>query len=104
MEVNNGGFSQFFFNSSGDYVYEIVAALHEFGATETAKICQRAIDAFGMDIPECIEERRELIYKIEDTETEAIWNECDDAFYATGENLTMLAFNYVHNYKEYFLD
>ena len=51
MEVNNGGFSQFFYNSSGDFSNELVGAFTAIGANATAAICQKAISAFGRDIP-----------------------------------------------------
>ena len=45
-EVLNGGFSQFFSNSSGNHAHETLAALHELGATRAAGLLQRAIDTF----------------------------------------------------------
>ncbi|MCX2740256.1 DMP19 family protein [Pontibacter anaerobius] len=42
-EVNNGGFNQFFWNSSGDYAHESLAALEVIGAKKTADIIRRAI-------------------------------------------------------------
>ena len=51
MEVNNGGFSQFFYNSSGNFSNELVGAFTAIGANATAAICQKAISAFGRDIP-----------------------------------------------------
>ena len=43
MEVNNGGFSQFFYNSSGNFSNELVGAFTAIGANATAAICQKAI-------------------------------------------------------------
>jgi hypothetical protein len=42
-EVNNGGFDQFFFNSSHEFAPTIVEALSRIGCTETAKIVQEAL-------------------------------------------------------------
>jgi Domain of unknown function (DUF4375) len=41
-EVNNGGFHQFFLNSSGEYVPETLSALGEVGATKTRDLLKRA--------------------------------------------------------------
>ena len=40
-ELNNGGFSQWMFNSSGDHAEFTVAALREVGAARAATICER---------------------------------------------------------------
>ena len=45
-EVNNGGFNQYFWNSSGDFAHETIASLNLIGASHTAKILQQAIDQF----------------------------------------------------------
>lgn len=40
-ELNNGGFSQWLFNSDGDHAEFSVAALREVGATQAAEVCAR---------------------------------------------------------------
>jgi hypothetical protein len=45
-EVNNGGFDQFFINSSGDYALDTPSALDEIGAHHTANLVKRAIYLF----------------------------------------------------------
>jgi hypothetical protein len=42
-EVNNGGFSQYFLNSSSESASFVVTALETIGAPKTAQICDRAI-------------------------------------------------------------
>ena len=37
-EINNGGFNQFYFNSSGDFSQETVNALLEIGAKKQRKL------------------------------------------------------------------
>jgi hypothetical protein len=46
-EVNNGGYSQFFVNSSREFTPIIVHALLRIGCPETAEITKRAIAAAG---------------------------------------------------------
>lgn len=45
-EVNNGGFDQFYFNSSGNHANETVDALKKIGAFNTAKLVKMANDEF----------------------------------------------------------
>lgn len=42
-EVNNGGFDQFFLNSSGRFALQTVEALHAIGADHTSKLLEEAI-------------------------------------------------------------
>lgn len=51
MEVNSGGFSQFFYNFSGNFTNGLIGAFFEIGAQATVAICQKAIAALGCDIP-----------------------------------------------------
>ena len=102
MEVNNGGFSQFFYNSSGDFSNELVNAFTAIGANKTAAICQKAINAFGRDIPVDRDEREEMLDELESDELDAILNECDDAFFAYEEDLNKLNYNFVMKNKEQF--
>jgi hypothetical protein len=57
-EVNNGGFDQFFVNSSGDYALDTPSALEEIGAHHTAHLVKRAIDLFPRGSPSRNREQR----------------------------------------------
>jgi hypothetical protein len=48
-EVNNGGYDQFFLNSSRQYAPTVVAALRSVGWDATAALTQRAVDASMLD-------------------------------------------------------
>jgi hypothetical protein len=50
-EVNNGGFHQFFFNSSGDIANRVPGALRGIGAGHTAAIVEHANSEFGPSGP-----------------------------------------------------
>lgn len=102
MEVNNGGFSQFFYNSGGDFSNELVGAFTAIGANKTAAICRKAIDAFGCDIPVDRDERNELLDKLGSDELDEILEECDDAFFAYEDDLNELNYNFVMKNKEQF--
>ena len=103
MEVNNGGFSQFFRNSSGDFSGELVDAFTTIGANTTAAICKKAISAFGRDIPADRDEREEMLDETETEELDKILEECDSAFLNYEDNLNDLNYNYVMNNKESFI-
>ena len=47
-EVNNGGFSQFFINSSREYAPMIVEALLRIGCKETAALAREAVEALHL--------------------------------------------------------
>ena len=102
MEVNNGGFSQFFYNSSGNLSSELVHAFTEIGAMNTVEICKKALEAFGRDIPIDRDERQDMLEEVESEEIDDILNECDDTFYKYADNLNALNYAYIMKHKEYF--
>ncbi len=95
QEVNNGGFNQFFFNTAGDYTFEILKALDEIGSTKFLDILEKAIDVFpDRNIPKEMELRREILEQIEDT-ADPIWNELDMEFYKYEEDIHKLMVDYI---------
>ena len=104
MEVNNGGFSQFFYNSSGDFANELVGAFAAIGANATVAICQSAIEALGCDIPIDRDERQEMLDELEFEYEwiEEVLEECDEAFFSYEDNLNELNYDFVMKNKEQF--
>ena len=102
MEINNGGFLQFFDNSSGNFANEVVGAFQEIGAPKTAQICSTALNAFGQELPLDWEERRELLDKLMNDEIGCILSNCDDTFYQYEEDLNALNYAYALNNKANF--
>lgn len=100
-EVNNGGFSQYFFNSCGDMTNELVASFEAIGAFKTAAICKQAIDAFGCEVPAERYERQNLLDTMNEDFDEALWA-CDDAFYDYEEDLEALHYAYIMAHAESF--
>jgi hypothetical protein len=47
MEVSNGGFSQYFYNSSGDSALLALQALEQSGAEETRSLLSKALCVFN---------------------------------------------------------
>lgn len=103
MEVNNGGFSQFFYNSSGDFSGELVHAFAEIGAAKTVEICKKALGAFDREIPTDRDEREEMLDELECDEIDAILEECDNAFYDYEDDLNALNYAYVLKNKASFV-
>ena len=50
-EVGNGGFHQYFFNSTGDLAHKAPDAFREIGAPQTADVVDRANALFGSEGP-----------------------------------------------------
>lgn len=102
-ELNNGGFNQFFFNSSGNYCNETLDALKIIKAEKTFKLLEVAIDQFpNKEVPIDENERRILIEKIED-DVEEKWNELDSAFYKYEDDMSGLLLNFIENNLEDFM-
>ncbi len=82
-EINNGGFHQYYWNSSGDYAMETVNALNQIGAVKTAEIVKKANDQFPNGIvPQDRDKREEILDKIDEKSSE-YWSTLDNIFYGT---------------------
>ena len=101
-EINNGGFDQYFFNSSGDYAIEALEALKKVGAFKTAKIVEEAYSHFPENpIPKDNEKRQEILVAI-DLKVSEKWKLLEDEFYSNDENIGELVLSYVKNNIERF--
>ena len=93
-EVNNGGFNQFFFNSSNEYAGELVSALRQIGIPDIADIAERALRAIGAR-PEWTCDEFEAASVDPDESIAAELNACDDAYYATEDAIAARLFEYI---------
>ena len=101
-EVNNGGFSQYFFNDSRETAGFITEALKIVGARQTAELCRQAIDtAFPAGLPSDLAVIRSMAADFPE-ETEARLNDLDRQFYLYPDNLTELLYAYVAAHPEEF--
>jgi hypothetical protein len=101
-EVNNGGFSQYFYNSSGNYAHKTIDALKIIGANKTASLLQMAIDQFpGNTVPK---DRNDRIGVLEQIETRAskIWDKIDQDFYKYEDDLNLLNIEFIRINKTEF--
>ncbi len=95
MEINNGGFSQLFFNLPGFAMEEIPEAFAGIGAPRTAELCRGALAVFGRQLPADAGRRRDLLEQLENGETDALLSQCDEAFSRYEEDLNALNRAYV---------
>jgi hypothetical protein len=101
-ELNDGGFEQFYSNSSGDFAHEIIDALKAIGANKTADIVQKANDQFpGKIVPKDRDKRQLILEEIVD-KTSEIWEELDQKFYEYQDNLNSLNMDYIKKHKDKF--
>ena len=101
-EVNNGGLSQYFFNSSGDYWQEALAGLKTMGSSERLAVLSEAVAKFGKDGPARDRERRqEQLAKLE-RKGDAVFNPLDDRYYKCKEVIYVLAKKFVLNNADAF--
>ncbi len=98
-EVNNGGFDQYFSNTSGDYARHVEAALTAIGAKRMQKIVRQAIDTVGeVVLSEDQEQRQERLLALDDERRERL-EKIDQLFFGYPDNITKLLFAYVQKNK-----
>ena len=99
QEINNGGFTQYFYNSSGDLANELTAALTAIDAHKTVAICQKALSPFKGIVPT---DRTERQAAMERMHSDKLWEKCDDAFYEYEDDLEALNRAYILAHPESF--
>jgi Domain of unknown function (DUF4375) len=104
MEVNNGGFDQYYWNSSGDHAHEAVAALRELGATQTADLLVEANAVFEPPGPDRDRERRWAQMDRLAESQRSRWGDMDGTFYEYKDNLSLLAATYIRKNRRHFTD
>jgi hypothetical protein len=101
-EVNNGGFDQYFFNSSGEYANEALLGLKKIGAIKTASILQNSFSIFpDHKVPKNRQERWNLMEKNK-AKKQKVLDDLDNKFYEYPEYLTDLLFKYAKKNKNEF--
>ena len=109
MEVNNGGFDQFFHNTDGHYNDILVPSAEAIKAYDIAKICRKALAIYAKNVDaESVIEKRAYhdsmeymqIYKYDPIFPDL--NKCDDAFYTSEDSITGLSVQYAKENKEQF--
>ena len=103
-EVNNGGFEQFYLNSSGDNAMETPAALREIGATAVAAITETANAVFGPSGPLSDRDARtEALKRLGPSAIDAL-NALDAKFYEYPNDLEQLLREFVERNRGQFYE
>lgn len=101
-EINNGGFNQYFFNSSGDFAHLTVQSLRTINANTTADILQKAIDQFpDKNVPNNRTERQEILEQIQEM-ADPVWEELDQKFFTYEDDLNTLNIEFIRKNKDKF--
>jgi len=103
-EVNNGGFDQYFFNSSGDYAAQTLAGLKEIDARDTEEILTKSMALFGRKGPSS--DRTVRIKQLENfsKSSQAQLSDLDERFYKKPDNIEMKLYLYVAEHSDSFKD
>jgi hypothetical protein len=101
-EVNNGGFSQYFQNSSSETAGFVADAFDLIDAPRTAEICRRAVKtAFPNGLPSSPDEVSSAATDFAPDVEDAL-SALDQEFFAYPHNLTDLLFAYVSAHPDDF--
>ena len=97
--TTNGGFEEFFWNSSGQFSHEILAAYEAVGATKTATLIYNAFTEFGeIPIPKDNAFRKKILTELNSD----AWETLDQAFYKSKEAIMPLVLNFVAKNSAHF--
>jgi len=94
-EVNNGGFNQFFVNSSGNYWKQTQETLKEIGALKTLDIFARALSVFSNTTPSIDRDTRINEVEALGDEKEKFLYDLDRQFYKYEDDIGRLLLSYV---------
>jgi hypothetical protein len=92
-EVNNGGYDQFFTNSSRNFASTIVESLQRIGCNKTATITRKAIKALG--ISDLTAEAIASAMASTDEQRLAQLNRCDEAYFKNAEPIAERLFAFI---------
>lgn len=95
MEISNGGFDQYYWNSPGDHALETVAALQELGAAYTATLLIEANAVFGPEGPNKVRDERWKQMDLLPEGARRRWFDLDHRFDEYTDNLSDLAATYI---------
>jgi hypothetical protein len=101
-EVNNGGFHQFFFNSSGAYAVETVSALESVQMPFAASLLRRALAAFP-DPAKDEQVRYQQLISLPAIVQHDLFDELSAAFFDSGEDAYGLQAEFIRAHREGFI-
>jgi len=86
-EMNNGGFLQLLYNDSNACLKHIPECLTAIGTDEMATVCQTALSAFSMPLPDDLEQRRAFLAESLTPEIVRHLENCDARFNKASDRL-----------------
>ena len=99
-EVMNGGFAQYFFNSSGNHWEETISACETIGTVNTADLLRKAVQAFECELPKDRKNREDAIENQAKEGYDERLAALDSVFYDYEENVDTLIFEYCQQNKK----
>ncbi len=101
-EINNGGFSQFYFNTSGNYYNDIVNALEKVKSIKFLDLLKRSSTPFPDYIIPIGKDERQIILETIEEEAEELWENLEQEFYKYEENIYDLLIDYIRENIDHF--
>jgi hypothetical protein len=105
-EVNNGGYNQFYFNSSGQFYKHLPEALKLVGTTKFADLTKRANETFEKENPKITQHQDGTLEGFSKSYDDNPLNKFDDEFYDLykTENLQQIQVDFIRKNKKEFID
>ena len=98
-EVNNGGFNQYFWNTSGEFAEAAVRGFQLIGASEHAKLMEQAIAVYRKGQPENKRFRKDgTLDAFRESYQQTDLGDVDDAYYELQEDLSALRIRYIREH------
>ncbi|WP_444996089.1 DMP19 family protein [Aliikangiella sp. IMCC44359] len=102
-EVNNGGYNQYFWNSTGEFAFEALYGFREIGAPKNALLMEQAIKIAIKEIPKMKKYREKgTLEAFSETYKHTELNDLDDEFFKYPEDLSKLRISYIRSNPELF--
>jgi hypothetical protein len=103
-EVNNGGFNQYFWNSSGKFQAEALEGYKLLGATEHEKLMAEAIKVHkSIENKLKVQQDKGTIQAFSDSYKDNPLNKLDDQFYGLKEDASALRIKYIRGNLDLFV-
>ena len=105
-EVNNGGYNQFYFNSSGQFYKHLPDALKLVGADKFAELTKKANNIYEKENTKITKDQDGAIEGFSKSYDDNPLNKFDDEFYELykTENLQQIQVDFIRKHKTEFID
>ena len=106
MEVNNGGFNQYYYNNGDEFADEAVTGLKMIGADKFTELVKKANDTYRQQNKKITEKQEGSLEGFSESYKDNPLNDLDKAFYNLykEEPLTQLTVDFVRKNKHKFIN